>query len=345
MQEIGIVVVRICVVMARISTALLVSAAISGCATSLENARSEAEREFERRAAEFNFVAVTTGANGRWISSGGTVFGTVPFATTEWREVVKVRHENVSLSILVPGEYAAGKSSARLSKALDELSKFDGALVGPLKWAREIAGVGAPLMDISLRLVPPQAKFRHEAKHRLSADMPLIAEFVAALPGEGESRNAWLDALVRKVIHESYHVARKRDPVPRIDMTTEEEEAIAYAVEHCSAILDRGEIPPAAFSYPASLAEFVEDPSGTSISEVYRGLVANRNQPTIVGFNLFALALHRYLQEVSLRKGAAVVAMDIVPFCKAVPRRQIRWDGEDADARVRRLAHKRTTVP
>ncbi len=72
MQEIGIVVVRICVVMARISTALLVSAAISGCATSLENARSEAEREFERRAAEFNFVAVTTGANGRWISSGGS---------------------------------------------------------------------------------------------------------------------------------------------------------------------------------------------------------------------------------------------------------------------------------
>jgi hypothetical protein len=345
MQGIRTHLVRACEVVAHLFTALLTSSAISGCATSLERHRAEAEQEFERRAAEFNFVAIKTGANGQSIMSGGTVFGTLPFSTTEWREIVKARHENLSLSILVPAGYMTGELSGWLSKPQGGASKFDEALIRPLKWAGEFADIGAPQMDLSFRLVPPRARFRHEANHRISADMPLTAEFVAALPGEKESVDLWLDALVRKVIHESYHVARKKHRPPPIDMTTEEEEVIAYTVEHCSAILARGEIPRAAFSFPTSLVEFVDNPSGTSISEVYRSLVDHRNQPTIVGFNVFALALHRYLQEMSVRKGSAVVAMDLRPFCMAVPRRQIRWDADDADARVRLLAIEGATKP
>jgi methyl coenzyme M reductase subunit C-like uncharacterized protein (methanogenesis marker protein 7) len=82
----------------------------------------------------------------------------------------------------------------------------------------------------------------------------------------------------------------------------------------------------------------VEDPESIPVSDVYVGMIGNKDHPTIVGVNTVALALHRLVTEVGKIRGRKAEWRDVEPLCQSMVRDEIDWEERGEDAFIRKAA-------
>lgn len=288
--------------------------------------------DIESRGGTVNVVARKAGWLGRMtVVSGGIMLGVTDYKFDRWKTTQRVEHDGNTITLLTPDTL----SDELLNAAIREAS-FAKQYAAALDARSKLFDHGAKL-DVSVRLVPRDARFRHEEQLTITDMEQLPLHLVGTLPQSADEVPVALRQLMSSVIHESFHLAlvdQKRFNQP---LTLPDEETRAYALQHCAGMIARNEVPDSLRDYPAGLTNTVAEPELITLAEVYRGLIEQRNAPTIVGNSTAQLALHLFYKAFDKTAGRKPTAAQFVEFCRGMVAGRYLWavdgvDGKIADA-------------
>lgn len=288
--------------------------------------------DIESRGGTVNVVARKAGWLGRMtVVSGGIMLGVTDYKFDRWKTTQRVEHDGNTITLLTPDTL----SDELLNAAIREAS-FAKQYAAALDARSKLFEQGAKL-DVSVRLVPRDARFRYEETRTITNMAQLPLHLVGILPQSADEVPVALRQLMSSVIHESFHLALVDQKQFNQPLTLPDEETRAYALQHCAGMIARNEVPDSLRDYPAVLTNTVAEPELITLAEVYRGLIEQRNAPTIVGNSTAQLALHLFYKAFDKTAGRKPTAAQFVEFCRGMVAGRYLWavdgvDGKIADA-------------
>lgn len=317
----------------------IVAALMVGCAAAPRQTKGQLAKELDQIGGAVNYVALEEKDFKAALITGGILAGKEPYSVARWRDLAAEQFSSGSISLLV-AEHESTKPDALLAVSGKRgQTRLAAAFSAHFSILKEILGRELPTLNIIFRLVPSGVNYRFETRNLLADYRVLPIELIAVIPHNGELNEVWLDAIARKAVHETMHVLRFDPARFPNKISPYENEAQAYAMEFCTTYMVKDYLPDSVFSFPKSLEDAVGDQRDVTLAELFRELKDHHEPATISGFNILALAFHRY--NVHLKKnGLMPQARDAMPFCRAVAHDKIKWADGTADLQIEDLAVK-----
>lgn len=307
-------------------------------ATTLDSQKVRAQKDLGGESSEFNYVAQIPTFFGRRMVTGGVIGGAKVYAPSDWSEVVSAEFDGNSVVLLTSMDEAKTLKRLLEDGNSEPSTRLRDVFASYFQTMKDIAGADSPKVNIRYRLVPPGYAFKYEVTNKISDYKKFPLDLLAVLPRQNESLGKWLDSVAKNSVHEFSHMTRWNTALYPKEISSEANEVFAYFAEFCSSLIARNHLPDSVFSFPLSLEETVDGNRKISVSRLYNGLVGLKEQPTIVGFNTFALAFHRYFSDLKASGVQKPAAKQALPLCTAVAHDELEWGNENIDSLIATIA-------
>jgi hypothetical protein len=286
-----------------------------------------------------NYVAMHVADGDYEITSGGTVPGDRSYTPTNWVSVVRVATAGNSIEILVPddGTLADVVDAGLMTSEMQR--DFERQFSLSMQLLRSFHDRPLPTVEANIRVVPPGVRYSERQLFKTNRLDHFVVSFVTTTDLLRKSPQQWFDSEIVMVEHELLHMNRWNKASFARQLTDPENETQAYFLSGCARLIARDDLPQKIFDFPVTLQDAVApEDRDMRIDEIYIGMEEQHTVPTIIGFNTYFLAMHRYFVRLRDLGVAHPKAADAFALCQAVAHDQLDWADKHVDEKVYALA-------